>query len=551
MEPSFSAIAFLGALAIFMYGIRISRIGIQLLAGNRLQSLIASATDNRLSAVVIGILVTMILQSSTATTVMLVGFASSGAITLVQAMGVLLGADIGTTFVVILLSIRKISEYALLLLIVGVLIDIFSTRKRGRHISMVFLGFGFVFFGMQLLIQTTSPLKESHLLAEVFVLFSRNPAYAFVGAALFTILVQNSATTLGLAIALAFAGLLNLREALPLVLGANVGTCAGSLLASIGGRPAAKRVAFSHLIFKSTGAILAMIFLQPFGDAIRTLVSFSSHLQSSVAAQVALAHVSFNLALSLFFLPFIRQGTWLVTKLMPEPFREKEKPFGARFLDVKSLETPAIAFANAKLEILRMATIAFEMFKNMIVVFERNDQELMTFIEEEDDKVDRLDKEIRFYLAKISQESLDPEQARMQLNLVAVTSDLEEICDVINKNILELAHKKIEKVREFSQEGWEEIRDFHAKVSENFQLMISLLTSRDEILSRKITRHEKNLSNLEDRYREAHLMRLNKGLKEAIETSSIHLDLLANLHRINYKLTAIVKAVTTRNEARE
>ena len=262
MEP-FSAIAFLGALAIFMYGIRISRIGVQLLAGDRLRSLITSLTDNRFAALTTGILVTLILQSSTATTAMLVGFASSGIITVTQAMGVILGADIGTTFVVILLSIKKIADYALLMLIAGVILDIVSKRKKGRYVSMVFLGFGFVFFGMHLMVRTTSSLQEHRLLGEIFAQLGENPSYAFFAAAVLTALVQNSATTLGLTIALAFSGLLSLNEAIPIVLGANVGTCASSLLNSIGGGPMAKRVAFSHLFFKTTGALLAMTFLTP------------------------------------------------------------------------------------------------------------------------------------------------------------------------------------------------------------------------------------------------------------------------------------------------
>jgi phosphate:Na+ symporter len=541
MEP-FSAIAFLGALAIFMYGIRISRIGIQLLAGDRLRSLVASLTDNRFSALVTGILVTMILQSSTATTVMLVGFAATGAISLIQAMGVLLGADIGTTFVVILLSIRKIADFSLLMLAAGVVLDILSKKKRSRYISMVILGFGFVFFGMQLMIHTTSPLRENHLLVEIFQALGENPSYAFFAAAVFTALVQNSATTLGLTIALAFSDLLDLKGAIPIVLGANVGTCASSLLNSIGGGPAARRVALSHLFFKLTGALLAMAFLSPFADLITATTSYFPLLRENAAPQVAAAHVGFNLLLSLLFLPFIRQGAWLIQKLVPEPSGAGEKAFGPKYLDLKSLETPALAFANAKREILRMAEIAHEMFQDTIHVFEKDDREMIASIEERDDKIDILDREIKFYLAKISQEDLNPEQARMQLNLVAITSDVEEICDILNKNILELAEKKIQKGRRFSAEGWKEIADIHFKVLENFQLMVSTLTTEDEALARKAVRHEKHLAFLEDRYREAHLQRLHKGLKETIETSSIHLDLLANFRRINSKLTAIVKA---------
>jgi len=461
-----------------------------------------------------------------------------------QAMGILLGADIGTTFVVMLLAIRPIADYALLMLITGVLLEILSKKKKTKYFSRVLLGFGFVFFGMHLMVLNTSPLKESPLLNYLFYLLSDKPEYAFLGATLFTALVQNSATTLGLTIALSFSQLLTLQGAIPLILGANVGTCAGSLIHSLAAqRTAGKRVALAHLFFKTTGALIALFFLPTFYEGILWVSHYLRLTATHVASQVALTHVLFNLLLSCFFIPFIRPGAWLVQHLLPEPHGEANQPFGPKYLDPKSLETPAIAFANAKREILRMAEIAFEMFRDTILVFEKNDRELQSFIEEQDDKIDMLDREIKFFLAKISQENLNMEQARLQLNLVAITSDLEEICDILNKNILELAEKKINKGRHFSQEGWQEIADVHTKVEENFQLMVSTLTTEDETLARKMGRHEKHLATIEDHYRESHLLRLHKGMKETIETSSIHLDLLANFRRINTKLTTIVKAL--------
>lgn len=548
MSSSFSALAFLGAMAIFMYGIRLSRMGVQLAAGDRLKPLISSLTDNRFSALVIGILTTLILQSSTATTVMLVSFASTGAITLAQAMGVILGADIGTTFVVLLFSIRNIADYALILLIVGVVLDVVSSRKKTRYFSMIILGFGFVFFGMNLMVQTTAPLNGNHLLSEIFQAMSDNPLYAFFAAIVFTALVQNSATTMGITIALAFSGLLTFPQTVPIVLGANVGTCGGSLLYSIGHGTAAKRVALAHLLFKVIGAVVALIFLDRFSDLILWITGRIAGLTASVAAQVAAAHVVFNIAISIVFLPFETPGAWLIRKIVPEPFHTQDKPFGPKYLDEKSLETPVLAFANGRRELLRMAEIASEMFEKTIAVFARNDRELMSYIEEQDDKVDILDRSIKFYLAKISQETLTSDQARMQLNLVGMTSDMEEICDIINKNVLELAEKKIQKDREFSKEGWEEIREFHAKVLENFHLALAYLAAEDGIIARKMARHERHLAVLEDKYREAHLLRLHKGLKETIETSSIHLDLLANFRRINTKLTAIVKAALPKKD---
>lgn len=540
---SFSAVAFLGAMAIFMYGIRLSRIGIQLLAGDRLRSLITTLTENRFAALITGILITLILQSSTATTVMLVGFAATGAITLPQAMGVILGADIGTTFVVMLLSIKKIADYALLMLVMGVGLDIASERKKVRHVSMVLLGFGFIFFGMQLMISSTSPLKDSSLLFQIFSVLGDNPPYAFFLAAVFTALVQNSATTLGLTIALAFSGLMNLTEAIPIVLGANVGTCATSFVNSLGGGPSAKRVAISHLFFKLTGAIVILLMIPRYADLIRWTATYFPGFGELITSQIALTHLVFNLALSLFFLPFISQGAWLIQKIFPDRPMEADKIFRPRYLDKKALETPALAFANAKRELLRMADIAHEMFQKIILIFERN-EELFDGIEEQDDQIDILDREIKLYLAKISQEGLAHEQARMQLGLVSITTDLEEICDVISKSMLELAERMIQKGRHFSEEGWHEINDIHAKVLENFELMISILTNEDESMARRMARHEKHLALIEERYREAHLQRLHRGLKETIETSSTHLELLSHYRRINWKLTAIVKSAS-------
>lgn len=537
---TFSLLSFFGALALFMYGIRQTRLGVQLFAGDRLRSAVRSLTGSRFSALLLGIVVTLVLQSSGATTAMLAGFAGTGALTLPQAMGVILGADIGATLVIVLLSVRHIADYSLVLLIVGVLVDIFARRKRTRYAGMILLGMGLIFFGMQLMIRTTSPLRGNPLLGEIFALLAQRPLYAFFGALAFTALVQNSATTLGLTMACAFSGLLGLREAVPIVLGANVGSCTPSLAQGFSDGPAAKRVALAHLLMKSTGAAGVLLALDPFTHLLGEVCSLLPGLALGVAPQVAVAHLTFNLMLSGLFFPLISQGAWLVTKLIPEPRHPEERPFGASYLEKTSLETPALAFANAKREILRMAEIAAEMFRNVVFVFENNDRELIEQIEGQDDKLDILDREVKFYLAKISQESLSQEQGRLELSLVAMTSDLEEIGDIINKNILELALKKINKARQFSEGGWKEIKDLHSKVSENFQLAISTVAAEDESLARKMLRHERHLAELEDQYREAHLHRLHKGLKETIETSSIHLDLLSNFRRVNSKLLDIV-----------
>ncbi len=541
MPSTFSTITFLGSIAVFIYGIRLARTGVQLLAGDRLRSLLVSAAQNRFVALATGIVTTLILQSSTATIVMLVGFASGGGLSIAQAMGILLGADIGTTFVVLLLSVRAFAHFSYILLIGGVILEVLSRKKPSRYVSMVLLGFGFVFFGMRLMIAATTPLQDDALVRDVFFLLKDHILFTFAASVLFTALVQNSATTIGLALALSFTGLIELDQALPIVIGANVGTAAGSLIASLSAKAAGRQVALAHLLVKATGAALALALLPYYYDAVLHVAAWIPRLSQSLPAQIALSHILFNLGLSILFIPFVTPGARLVAKLVPQPASERDQ-FGPRYLDPGSLDSPALAFANAKREILRMAEIAQKMFRNTITVFEKNDLTLLQAIEEEDDKVDVLDRAIRLYLARLSQEHLTPAQARMQLRLLSTTTDLEEICDIINRNLLELAEKKIRKCREFSSEGWAEICDFHSKVLENFDLTISILTTEDASLAHKAIRHERQLEEIEEQYRIAHLQRLHKGMKEAIETSSIHLDLLGNLRRVNSKLTTIVKA---------
>lgn len=537
--PTFSLISFLGALAIFIYGIRLTRWGVQLLAGDQLRPLVTALTKNRLTAAFSGAVVTMIFQSSNATVIMLVSFAASGMITLAQAMGVVLGADIGSTVVIVILAFQEIFEVALVLLIIGVAIETFFHSKRAHYLGMVFLGFGFVFFGMKLLVQTTSSLGGNHLILEVFQALGQNPGYAFLGATLFTALVQNSATTLGLTMALSFSGLIDLETALPIVIGANVGTCAGSILASLNGNVPAKRVAFAHFFFKTVGGTLAFLLIIPY----RNLVVIVEHTYPMTqTTAIALAHVVFNLSLSILFLPFLNQGAWLIQKLIPEPEAVPEKKFGPQYLNPKALETPALAFAQVKREILRMAEIAADVFERTILAFEKGDKNFVQFLEEEDDKIDILDRETKFFLAKISQENLTQSQGSQQVALLTMTTDLEEIGDIINKLILELANKKIRKGYVFSEEGLDEIINFHRKVLENFHLAIAAISSDDETIARKVLRHENELSNLEEEYRLSHLQRLQKGKKETFQTTSIHLDLLSNFRRINTKITALVSS---------
>ncbi|MFO1519956.1 MAG: Na/Pi cotransporter family protein [bacterium] len=538
----FSIVWFLGAVGIFLYGIRVSRIGLQLWGGDRLGGMIASLTNNRFKGMAVGAFVTLILQSSSATSNMVVSFADAGLMDLAQAMGVLLGAGIGTTLVVLLLSVRQISEYAMMILVVGIAIDMGSRRKKTRYVSMLFIGFGFIFLGLQLMTMGAEPLKQNVHFSELMAFLAENPGYSFILSAVVTTFLS-SAGTIGLVIAFAFSGVLNFEAALPFVLGANLGTCFTSVLASFSGSSAGKQVAMANLLFKLIGIAVFYPLMGPFAAAVNALAAHIPGVGTSVSARIALSHLSFNLIVSLAFLPFIRQGVWIIQKMMPPSRSELEKKFAPRYLDPHSLETPSLAFANVKREILRVADLALEMFRDCIYCYERSNPDLVFEIESKDDKVDLLDREIKLFMAKLSQENLTDEQAKMSLTLLSTAGALEEIGDIVVQNILDMAGKKVHRIRTFSEEGWREIKNYHSRILETFTWAVSAMASGDGELVKRVLRSVDHLSQEHEQLRTQHLARLQSGLKESFETSSIHLDTLSAFSRVAASLGELVKPI--------
>ncbi len=531
----------LGGLAIFLHGLSLTREGLQILAGERLRTILFTLANNRLVGLVSGAVVTAIIQSSTATTVMLVGFAASSLMTLPQAMAVVLGADIGTTVVVQILSFR-VATYALAVIAIGFAVRFFSKKRRNRYIGQSILGFGLLFFGMKLMGDATMPLRASPLFLDMLQYLAARPFAGLAGAALTTVLMQGSAPTIGLVIAMASSGSMSLAAALPMVLGANIGTTVTPLLAAAGAPAEGKRVAFAHAFFKLLGVAVFLPFLGPFERLV-------GHTAAYMPRQIANAHTLFNVFTAFAFLPVVNVGATLVRRWY-QPLEEKER-FHPKYLDPRAVESPALAFGNAQREFLRMADIVADMVKDCIRCFEEKDLDLVADIEARDDKVDILNREIRFYLAKLGQEAMTPEQAGRQMDLISLSNDIENVGDLVNKNILVLARKKISHGLAFSREGWAEIRDFHAKVCENLDLALVAFSAGDEEIARKVLRHRVKLVEIENELKEKHIARLNQGLRESLETSSMHLDILAYLRHINGYVGDLAATVVGRREQRE
>lgn len=542
----FSWLLLLGGLCFFFFGLQYARHGLQLLAGDRLRLIIAKMTHNRFTALGVGTLITIVLQSSTATLLMLVSLAGTGLLTLTQAFGVILGADIGTTFVVILLSIKKISDYALLFVIFGFLMEWVSKESKNiKYSGRLFFGFGMLFYGMKLMTETAAPLTSDPEIKIIFDLLADHSVALLIGATLLTVLIQTSAATIGMAIALALANIIQLPTAIPIVLGANVGTCFSVLLSSFGSDLNGKRVAVAHVFVKVAGALIAMPLLVPIAQIVERLslqvTQWVPMIQPGVAGNIAIVHLLFNVALAVLFLPFLRGGVWVVSKIVSD--KRKKDVFGPKYLDKSALETPPLAFAQAKQEILRVANLAQALYQDCLKMFDnRLDAEvLVTEIETKDDKIDLLDKAIRFYLARISQEVLSETQSRQQMALLSITSDLEGIGDVISKEMVSLARKKMEKQAIFSKQGWIDLKKLHQEGLSNFSLAITQLTSPAEELVQKIKRQWDQFCDLEQKLRQAHFGRLHEGKPESFETSSIHLDVLSNLRRISGHMIHMAK----------
>lgn len=542
---TFSWSIFIGGITFFFFGLAGARKELQYIAGDKLRTILGHVSGDRFRAYGFGVFITFLLQSSGAIAVMLVSLADTHLVTLTQAIAILLGADFGTTFVVILLSIKKIADIALSIVAVGFFLQLIAKQKRIKSAGAILLSFGLIFYGMHLMVSAATPLKESQMAMEIFNYLSTNPVASFVMAAIIAAAVH-SAGMIGIAIALAFAGTISFEAAIPLVLGANVGTCVTALLASINSGFEGKRVAAAHTVAKLLGAAIALPFISQIVKLINALcVPFSqiiTTIDTSVPGKIALTHILFNVALAVVFLPLVGLMARLVRFIIPEP-PSKAEEFKPLYLDKGALETPALAFAQAKREILRIASITHTMLNDCLKMYSRgmNVEDEIERIQSEDDKIDLLEKAVRFYLSELSSEKLSAEQSQTHMALLSISSDLEEIGDIISREMVMLAKKKASWQRIFSDDGWHDLRSFQQMVNENFDLAISILTQPSEELSTKVNRHEEHIDEVEQQLRQAHFNRLHKGLKESFDTSSLHLDILGNLRRINTKVAHIVK----------
>jgi phosphate:Na+ symporter len=426
----------------------------------------------------------------------------------------------------------NVRELSLLLVGVGFAMTFFARRGLVKSLGQVILGFGFIFLGMKVMNDGLAPLTDNALTRQVLMALADNQFLALLVGAVLSASMASSAATIGLTLSLGHQGLLPLGAAIPVVLGANIGTCATALAASLRSTSDARRVAVAHIAFKVLGVALVFPFISP-------LASLVAQTAGDVARQIANAHTFFNVAISALFLPFAPRAARVISALVPEEERG-DNPYRTRYLDDRYLDQPALAVGQATREALRMGDVAQGMLRDAMVVLRTDNQELLEDVERRDDQLDYLDREIKLFIARLGRETMSPDMAQKEIALISFIGNLENIGDIIDKNLMELARKKLYQGRRFSEAGEAELIEFHSLVSKNLERAIAGFAANDRSLAQEVLDMRPMVRQRERELRDSHLARLRRGLAESLETSEIHLDVLTNLKRISSHITALV-----------
>ncbi len=520
MNPDLMKLA--GGSALLVYAIDELSDSVQYLAGSKFRSWVNMFAERRVAGVLLGLILALLLSSSGAVTVMLVGLANARLLSLAQVFSVTLGASVGSTVIVQLIAFR-ITEYGLVILALGVLASSFAQSDKAHHISRAMLFVGILFFAMGLLTDAGKGLEQNELFLYVINYFKDRPVASLLLSAALTAVVHSSAATVAFVMSLISARNAGVLEAIPWVLGANLGTTATAFFASSKSGVLGKQAALGNLVCKVAGIIICFPFMQKMAIAVQQLTP-------DVVRQIAHVHTLFNVALTLLFLPFISLGVKLVKLLIPDNIQQG--PFSLHYLDARSLSSPELALAQAQREILRVSDSVEQMVERSIHLFSNPSAKEFEAIRGMDQVVDFLNKGIKLFLTKLSQKQMSPAQVQKEFELLIRTNDLENIGDIIDKNILELVRKNTKKGYSFSREGWAEITLFHSKVVEILRISTAYFSTRDMALMAKLSILSQQLQDLMIDLSEQHVQRLHQGVKESLDTTSVHLDLLGNLQRI-------------------
>ncbi len=522
----------LGGLGLFLYGMKQMSSGMQKAAGEKLHRILEILTSNPYMATLTGIIVTVLVQSSSTTNVMAIGFASAGLMNLSQTVGTMLGANIGTTVTAQIISF-DISVIIYPAVAIGAYMNLFTNKRIHKALGQTILGFGLLFLGLNTMSDAMNPLRDYTPFVQLLATFGQTPLLGIIAGALFTALIQSSSATAGVVIALTFQGIIDTPSSIAIVLGANIGTSITAALASIGTNLTARRSVLAIVTVKVTGVMLALIFFQPF-------LSLIMLTGSSVTRQVANAHTIFNVLNVLLFFPFLTPFLNLILRLMPgeEPVVET----GTKYINARVQKTTSIAIGAARQELLRMAAIAKGMLQDSLHLFIHDDRSMIGATRQKEELIDSLERDITIFLTEVSQSSLSQSQSKTVTSLMHFSSDLERIGDHAH-NIIHLAELKMEEGLVFSSEAVTELEQMHELVDQMISGAMEAFEKEDTSLAREVIAKDHDVDSMERSLRKGHIERLNQ--KVCIPQSGvIFLDIISNLERVADHATNLAEVVT-------
>jgi phosphate:Na+ symporter len=525
----------MGGVALLLWGLHMVQSGILRALGPDLRHLLAKALGNRLQAFAAGLGLTTLLQSSTATALMTASYTTQGFVGLVPALAIMLGANVGTTLIVQLLSFN-VAAAAPILFVIGLVAFRSGSRSRIKDLGRVSIGLGLVLLALHVLLDTLAPAEHAPSVRMLLDAITGDPVMCILLAAALTWAAHSSVATVLLIMSLAYSNFVTPTAALALVLGANLGSAINPLVeGGHRGDPVSYRLPVGNLLNRLIGVLLFAPLLSPIANAFHAF-------QPDMAKVTAQFHMLFNIALTLIFIGLLDPLARLLVRMFPAR-KAAVDPSSPRYLDESALDTPSLALADAARETLRMGDFVEIMLRQVMTALMTNDRELAREVSRMDNAVDKLDEAIKLYVTKLTRGSLNDREGHRAMEIISFTINLEHIGDIIDKNLSELAVKKIKRKFQFSSEGAEELAAFHKRILESLRIALAVFMSGDVNEARKLIAEKAQLRNAELAAAERHLERLREGRPETLETTSLHLDVLRDLKRIHSHICSVAYSV--------
>lgn len=531
MTPSIILLNIIGAVCLLLWGLRLVRRGITRAFGTSLRQFVSYAAGNRFSAFGAGLVVTCLLQSSFAATLIAATFAGQGLMSGTAGLALILGADVGTTIIAKLLSYDAKALAPALMLVGFILYSVFEKRSQVKHVGSLCVGIAIMLFALTFLRQASVPLKESDILPVVIGPLSQDWTMTLLLTTLMTWMMHSSLAMILLIVSFTTTGLVPTDMAIIMVFGANLGAVLAPVMSMLRAERAALRLPVGNLVVRLIGIVVLLPFVEE-------ILPWLLKISPNEAFLVVNAHMGFNLLLAAVFLPVIGVVARFTRQIVPDKSTELD-PSAPLYLDEKNLETPIVALAAASRETLRMADLTEKMLKGALEAFKSNDEQVVEQVRAIDPTLDRLHSALKKYLIRLTQLALDPKEARRHLFILNFATSLEHIGDIIDKSMMPMAEKKISEHKSFSQAGLMEIEKLFDLVIQTMRLAQTVFMAGDEKLSRQLVELKERIKNFERETTHNHYQRLKDGVPETVDTSSIHNDLARDLQRISSYVASV------------